>query len=194
MLLSYAIVIIAIIPFFRMYEKRKPKAREVVLIAMYTAITVTAQIFFHVTVPIQIETSLTIIAGVSMGPQVGFLIGALVRLICNFYMGQGPWTPFQMITWGIIGLFAGLLAAALKKSRLLLLCYGAVSGVLFSILMDVWTVLWMNREFSLGAYGAAIVSALPFTILYMVSNVAFLWLFAKPFGEKMERMHYRYGI
>lgn len=108
MLISYGIVILAIIPFFRRYEKRKPKAREIVLIAMYTAITVAAQIFFHVTVPIQIETTLTMIAGISMGPEVGFLIGALARLIANFYMGQGPWTPWQMFTYGLVGFLAGL--------------------------------------------------------------------------------------
>lgn len=129
MLLSYAIVIIAIIPFFRMYEKRKPKAREVVLIAMYTAITVTAQIFFHVTVPIQIETSLTIIAGVSMGPQVGFLIGALVRLICNFYMGQGPWTPWQMLTYGMIGFMAGLAFNKAKAENKYKIIENKVTGV-----------------------------------------------------------------
>lgn len=108
MLISYGIVILAIIPFFRRYEKRKPKAREIVLIAMYTAITVAAQIFFHVTVPIQIETTLTMIAGISMGPEVGFLIGALARLIANFYIGQGPWTPWQMFTYGLVGFLAGL--------------------------------------------------------------------------------------
>ena len=118
MLISYGIVILAIIPFFRRYEKRKPKAREIVLIAMYTAITVAAQIFFHVTVPIQIETTLTMIAGISMGPEVGFLIGALARLIANFYMGQGPWTPWQMFTYGLVGFLAGLAFNKAKAENL----------------------------------------------------------------------------
>ena len=171
-------------------NRRKIRNRRLVLAAVMTALSVVGRL-----IPlVKPVTAFTTLAGMYLGWKAGFLTGALAALLSNMYFGQGPWTPFQMITWGIIGLFAGLLAAALKKSRLLLLCYGAVSGVLFSVLMDVWTVLWMNHEFSLGAYGAAIVSALPFTILYMVSNVAFLWLFAKPFGEKMERMHYRYGI
>ena len=108
MLISYGIVILAIVPFFRMYEKRKPKAREVVLIAMYTAIVCAAQIAFHVTVPLQAGTALVIIAGISMGPEVGFLIGALSRLVMNFYLGQGPWTPWQMFCYGLLGFMAGM--------------------------------------------------------------------------------------
>ena len=108
MIISLIIVTLAIVPFFRMYENRKPKAREVVLIAMYTAITVAAQIVFHVTVPIQAGTALVIIAGISMGPEVGFLIGALARLVMNFYLGQGPWTPWQMFSYGLLGFLAGM--------------------------------------------------------------------------------------
>ena len=129
MLISYSIVILAIIPFFRKYEKRKPKAREIVLIAMYTAITVGAQIFFHVTVPIQIETALTIVAGISMGPEVGFLIGALARLICNFYLGQGPWTPWQMFTYGLLGFLAGLAFNKAKAENKFKIIEDKVTGI-----------------------------------------------------------------
>ncbi len=108
LLISTLILVLAIVPFFRMYEKRKPKAREIVLIAMYTAITAAAQIFFHVTIPFQIGTALVIIAGISLGPQAGFLIGALARFVMNFYMGQGPWTPWQMFTYGLLGFLAGM--------------------------------------------------------------------------------------
>ena len=108
MLISMLVLFVSMVPFFRMYEKRKPRAREVVIIAMYTAITVSAQMFFYLTVPIQIMTALVIIAGISLGPEAAFLIGALSRLVANFYMGQGPWTPWQMVTYGIIGYFAGL--------------------------------------------------------------------------------------
>lgn len=141
MLISYSIVILAIIPFFRKYEKRKPKAREIVLIAMYTAITVAAQIFFHVTVPIQIETALTIVAGISMGPEVGFLIGALARLICNFYLGQGPWTPWQMFTYGLLGFLAGLAFNKAKAENKFKIIEDKVTGIekeksrTFSIIM-----------------------------------------------------------
>lgn len=108
MLASMAVVICCMAPFFMVFEKRKPKAREIVLIAMMCAITVAAHMFLHVTIPIQIGTAMVIIAGISMGPEAGFLVGALSRFVCNFYMGQGPWTPWQMFCWGLLGFLAGL--------------------------------------------------------------------------------------
>lgn len=108
MLASLLILCLVMAPFFMIFEKRKPKAREVVLIAMMSAITVCAHMFFHIVVPIQIGTALVIISGISLGPEAGFLIGALSRFVCNFYMGQGPWTPWQMFCWGLLGFLAGL--------------------------------------------------------------------------------------
>lgn len=108
MLCSLGVVVCCMAPFFMVFEKRKPKAREIVLVAMMSAITVAAHMFLHVTVPIQIGTAMVIIAGISMGPEAGFLVGALSRFVCNFYMGQGPWTPWQMFCWGLLGFLAGL--------------------------------------------------------------------------------------
>ena len=108
MLGSLSVIICSMAPFFMVFERRKPKAREIVLIAMMSAITVAAHMFFHVTVPLQIGTAMVIIAGISMGPEAGFLVGALSRFICNFYMGQGLWTPWQMFCWGLLGFLAGL--------------------------------------------------------------------------------------
>ena len=109
MVTSLLIIIYTMVPFFMIFERRKPKAREVVLIAMMTAITVVAHIFFHVTVPVQIGTAMVIISGVALGPEAGFMVGALARFVCNFYMGQGPWSPWQMFCWGLLGFLAGLM-------------------------------------------------------------------------------------
>ena len=105
---SILIVIYTMIPFFMVFERRKPKAREIVLIAMMAALTVVIHLFFHLTVPIQAGTAMIIISGISLGPEAGFMIGALARFVCNFYMGQGPWTPWQMFCWGLLGFLAGL--------------------------------------------------------------------------------------
>ena len=108
MIISLAVVICCMLPFFLVFEKRKPKAREIVLVAMMSAITVAAHMFFHVTVPIQIGTAMVIVAGIAMGPEAGFLVGALSRFVCNFYMVQGPLTPWHMFCWGLMGFLAGL--------------------------------------------------------------------------------------
>lgn len=108
MLLSLLILTAIMTPFFMVFERRKPKAREIVLIAVLSAITVVLHLFFHLVLPIQIGTALVIIFGIALGPEAGFLIGALSRFICNFYMGQGMWTPWQMFCWGLLGFLAGL--------------------------------------------------------------------------------------
>ena len=108
MVAGLLIVIYAMIPFFMIFERRKPKAREIVLVAMMTALTVTSHLLFHVTIPIEIGTAMVIISGISLGPEAGFLVGALARFVCNFYQGSGPYTPWQMFCWGLLGFLAGL--------------------------------------------------------------------------------------
>ena len=99
-----------------------------------------------------------------------------------------------MLAWGVIGLLAGALSRPLKKSRIALCAFGALAGVLFSLLMDIWTVLWMDGRFVLTRYLAALSSALPVTVGYAVSNVIFLLLLAGPIGEKLERIKKKYGL
>ena len=118
MIISLALLIYTMLPFFMVFEKRKPKAREIVLIAMMAAITVCAQLFFHMVLPVQIGTALIIVSGISLGPEAGFLIGAAARFVCNFYMGQGPWTPWQMFCWGLLGFLAGLAFNKIEPDKL----------------------------------------------------------------------------
>lgn len=108
MLVSTLVLILTMLPFFMVFEKRKPKAREIVLIAMMAAITTAVQMVFHVSIPIQAGTAMIVISGIALGPEAGFLIGALARFVLNFYMGQGPWTPWQMFCYGLMGFLAGL--------------------------------------------------------------------------------------
>ena len=106
--LSLLILVMIMAPFFMIFERRRPRAREVVLIAMMSALTVASHTFFHIAFPVQIGTAMVIISGISLGPEAGFLIGAMSRFVCNFYMGQGAWTPWQMFCWGLLGFLAGL--------------------------------------------------------------------------------------
>lgn len=107
-LISLIILVLTMMPFFMVFERRKPKAREIVLIAMMCALTVCAQLICGVTIPIRAGTAIIIVCGVALGPEAGFLIGALARFALNFYAGHGPWSPWQMFCWGLLGFLAGL--------------------------------------------------------------------------------------
>lgn len=171
------------------YIRRRIASRRLVLTALLTALTAIGRLipFFK---PI---TAITTLTALYLGRESGFFVGAMAALFSNFFFGQGPWTPFQMLAWGLIGYFAGCIAPMLRKHPAALYGYGVLSGVFFSLLMDVWTVLW-SGGFSLPLYLAAIVTAIPHTILYAVSNVLFLFWFRKPFAEKLTRIRQKYGI
>lgn len=119
MITSLLVVVYTMLPFFMIYEKRRPKAREIVLLAVMTAITAFAHIVLHLAA-VPIGTALVIVAGISMGPEAGFLVGALARFVCNFYQGQGPYTPWQMFCWGLLGFLAGLAFNKVTAERLTL--------------------------------------------------------------------------
>lgn len=91
------------------FERRHPRAREIVLMASMTSLTVAANEICAHTVPVHAGTAFVVLCGIGLGPEAGFLIGALSRFLCNFFDGQGPWTPWQMFAWGLIGCLAGLL-------------------------------------------------------------------------------------
>ena len=107
MFISILILLYTIIPFFMVFEKRKPKARELVMIAVMSALATCGTLACFMMIPFQAGTALVIVAGIALGPEEGFLVGALARFVCNFFMGHGPWTPWQMVCWGLLGLLAG---------------------------------------------------------------------------------------
>ena len=151
MVVSLALLVYTMVPFFMVFEKRKPKAREIVLIAMMAAITVCAQLFFHMVLPLQIGTALIIISGIALGPEAGFLIGATARFICNFYMGQGPWTPWQMFCWGLLGFLAGLAFNRIEpdklKSRNFKVILGPVMCVAFAVIAAyICYIIWPGED------------------------------------------------
>lgn len=185
--ISFCVAALSLLLFLSGYEKKSVGTRRMVIVAIMVALSVAGR-FIPFFKPI---TAITVITAVYLGGESGFLVGSLSAFLSNFYFGQGPWTPFQMLAWGLIGLFAGLLQKPLKRSRVLLLIYGVLSGVAYSMLMDVWTV---GAVLDLDLYLTALVTALPHTLLYAVSNLIFLWVLAKPFGEKLERIKIKYGI
>lgn len=132
-LVSTLIMAAVCAPFFMVFEKRKPKAREIVLIAMMSAITVAVHTAFHIVLPVQIGTAMVIISGISLGPEAGFLIGAFSRLMCNFYLGHGPWTPWQMFCWGLLGFLAGLIFDRGQEEKLKSRTFTVVAGPLMSM-------------------------------------------------------------
>ena len=192
--ISLCVTVLSCIPFFLHFEHSENDVRKLILIAVMVAISVIGRFIFAPIPGFKPVTAMVVITAMYFGGEAGFMTGALSAVISNFYFGQGPWTPFQMFSWGIVGFLAGVIADPLKKSKIVLVVYGIVSGVLYSLLMDVWTVLWADGYFNISRYAAAVISAAQFTIIYAVSNVIFLLVFSKPIGKILERIKEKYRL
>lgn len=192
--ISLCVMLLSCVPFFIGFEKKRGGAVRIMIISVMTALSVLGRIAFAPIPSFKPVTAIVVLTGIYFGGEAGFMTGALSAVISNFYFSQGPWTPFQMFAWGILGLIAGMLSGILRRYRLALYAYGAVSGVLYSLLMDIWTVLWADGYFNFPRYFASVISALPVTAVYVISNVIFLMLFSGPIGRILQRMKTKYGI
>ena len=192
--ISLVVVIGAMALFCAGFEKRTVGTRRIIVIAVMTALSILGRFVFAPIPGFKPITAMIVITAIWLGGESGFLVGVLTVLISNFYFGHGPWTPFQMFSFGMIGLIAGFLAKPLKKSRVALALYGVFAGVIFSCIMDVWSVLWYENGFHPSLYWGALLTAAPYMLSYAVSNVIFLLLLGRPFGEKLERIKIKYGV
>lgn len=186
-LISLLVAAAACFGFAVYFDRKDITSRYAVLVAVMTALSVAGRFVFAPVPAFKPVTAVVIISGMYLTAGGGFLTGALTALISNMYFGHGAWTPFQMIAWGMIGMTAGILSKQLRNKKIVLFIYGAFAGVFYSFVMDIWTVLWYSDGFEIELYKAALISAVPYTIIYAVSNVIFLSIIAKPFGRKLNR-------
>ncbi len=107
LIISLFVIIVTMVPFFVSFEYRALRAREIVLLAMMVSFCVAVNLLCSHTIPLHGGSAMVVLTGIALGPEAGFLTGALGRFLCNFFDGQGPWTPWQMASWGLIGFVSG---------------------------------------------------------------------------------------
>jgi energy-coupling factor transport system substrate-specific component len=189
-----AVVVLTIVLFVSGFEKRKIGTRRLVLTAAFVALASIGRVICSPLPGVNPVTAITIFAAIYMGSETGFMVGAFSALISNMFAGMGVWTPFQMFAWGLIGTFAGLFSKQLINNKIKLCVYALFAGIFYSLIMDIWTVIWAYNSFNLSAYLAAVTTAVPYTAVYAISNCVFVYLLAKPFSEKLGRIKIKYGI
>jgi len=194
--ISLLIIMETLIPFCMLFEKRRPQARELVLISVLCALDVAGRAAFFMVPHFNPMVAIVIITGVCFGGETGFLVGAISAFVSNFIFGQGPWTPWQMFALGIIGFLSGIVfGGALKRSRILMCFFGmVVTFAVYGGIMNTATVFMVQAKPDLKMIGVACVSGLPFDTIHAVSTMFFLWVMAKPMIEKLERVKIKYGL
>lgn len=189
----FAVVVLGI--FFFSFEKRKPSARDILPIIIICVIASLGRVIFAFIPGVQPVTALVIITGICYGKQPGFITGALCAIISDIFMGQGPWTPWQMLAWGTIGLIAGFFPEIKTKFRFfLLLIYSFIAGFLYSMIMDVWTVSTLGESLNLQIILTTYAMGLLYNIPHSIGNVIFMIILFIPFSKKLIRLKTKYGI
>ncbi|MBQ3134229.1 MAG: ATP-binding cassette domain-containing protein [Oscillospiraceae bacterium] len=184
-------------PFALMFEGRKPRTRELVLIACLCAIGVAGRAAFFMLPECKPVLALTVIAGVAFGGETGFLVGAVTMLCSNMLFGQGPWMPWQMFAMGIIGFLAGesFRKGRLCRSRVALCTFGALSAVLiYGGIMNPAAAVMAGLELKLGTLAAYYTTGFPVDCVHAIATWLFLWFGAEPMLEKLERIKVKYGL
>lgn len=195
--ISMMIILQTLLPFALIFEKRKPKAREIIIISVLSAIAVAGRCAFSMLPQFKPVLAMVIITGVCFGGEAGFLVGAVTAFVSNFYLSQGPWTPWQMFAMGIVGFVAGILfkKGFIRKTRLSLCIFGGISAiVIYGGIMNPASVLMYYSEPTPNMLLASYASGLPMDIIHAVSTVFFLWFGAPPMLEKLERIKVKYGL
>jgi len=195
-LTSTLIIIELLIPFFLKFEGRKPQARELVVIAVMCALAVTGRMVFAAVPFVKPVAAFVIISGAMLGPQRGFLTGAVTMLVSNFMFGQGPWTVWQMMAFGIIGFGAGLLfyRKTGRKTNINLALYGFIIYMLVAgPLLDISGIFAYTIPGKVSLV-AVLLAGLPVNLTSAVSTVVFLLVLSKPVMSKLNRIIIKYGL
>ena len=123
------------------------------------------------------------------------MIGATAAIVSNIFLGQGPWTPWQMFSWGMIGFIAGLLRNTFLMRKLWgRLLYGFAVGFLFGWIMNFWGLLGSLQEATWETVIAYYVANFYFDLSHAISNVIFLLLFSTSWITIFTRYKKKYGI
>ena len=197
-LFSVIVMILVMIPFFLHFERRKPSARELVTIAVMAAIATAARAAFVMVPHFTPMSGIIMIAGIALGPEAGFVIGALTAFASNFVFGQGPWTPWQMFAYGLAGLLAALLARkGIMDSRHLVrtsIIGGLLILCIIGPLLDTATLFLESMMVTNLSAGAIYLSGLPVNAIHGAVTVVTLFVLLRPIQEKLERIKVKYGM
>ena len=195
--ISLLIILETMIPFCMTFEGRHPKARELVIISVLCAIAVAGRAAFFMLPQFKPVVALVIIAGVSFGGETGFLVGAVTGFVSNFFFGQGPWTPWQMFAFGIIGFLAGILfrKGLLRKTKISLCVFGGLATIIiYGGIMNPATIIMSQEKLNFAMIKAAYISGLSFDLVHGASTAFFLWFISEPMIEKLDRIKVKYGL
>ncbi|HEY5942392.1 MAG TPA: prenyltransferase/squalene oxidase repeat-containing protein [Solirubrobacterales bacterium] len=186
---SFLIVAAVILAGFAWYERSRPPAQVVALVAALAALAIAGRIAFAAFPNVKPTTDIVVFAGYALGGAPGFAVGALTALVSNFWFGQGPWTPWQMVGWGLCGVLGALLAVGIRNAnRFVLAAVCGFAGIFYGALLNFSLMATYGGDLSWRHFLVLQARAIPFDAAHALGNVV-LALIA---GPAMVRMLVRF--
>jgi hypothetical protein len=193
---SLALLAVALAFGFGWYERERPPARVVAVVAALAALAVVGRLAFAAIPNVKPTTDIVLFAGYALGGIPGFAVGAVTAIVSNIFLSQGPWTVWQMAGWGAVGVAGALLARLLRgrePSRFLLAAVCGIAGLAFGAWMDVYQWTLAARQ-DLDTYVAVAGTSLPYNIAHAVGNVVFCLVIGPAFLRALARYRRRLEV
>lgn len=194
-LFSVLIIGLALLAFFWRFERSGATSREVVFIATMGSLAALARIPFAAIVGLQPTTFIIMITGYVFGSKIGFMVGAAAALVSNFFLGQGPWTPWQMFCWGMCGVIASLLAGQGEEFKVVkFTIWAGILGFLFGWILNIWHWVGFVYPLNYETFIATYIASLPIDTVHAAGNIAFSLLFGRSFFNILARFQKKLSI
>ena len=197
MIISLAIIFETMLPFFLIFEGRKPQARELVILSVLSALAIGGRAVFFALPGFKPVAAMVILTGVAFGPEAGFMVGTMTMFCSNVLFGQGPWTPWQMFAIGIIGLLSGVLfrKGLLHRDRFSLCTFGGLAiFLIYGGIMNPASILMYQPNPTWKMILTACITGVPADAIHALATVLFLWFLSEPMLEKLDRVKVKYGL
>lgn len=211
LIIAVMFLLLSALPFYFVFDKKKAQARDLVPIALMAAMCVVGRAAFSI-VPLpnfKPVTAIIIVAGIAFGPEAGYFTGALAAILSNFLFGQGPWTPWQMFSWGMIGFLSGLFYkagffgkvgtsgvddAGRRKKPVRLCIFGLFAGFLFGWIMNLYHIIGYVSPITWTAILATYASSFIFDISHGICTALIIWLAGELWIRKLLRIKKKFGL
>ncbi len=178
---------------FYRFEHGMFSSKEISIIAILSSVSTVIRVPFAAIPSVQPSTFLIICTGYVFGPTAGFITGAITALASNMVLGQGPWTIFQMLGWGLVGGIAGLLPRLRIKNTGLLI-YGIGSGFVFGWILNLWHWLSYIYPHTMTSLLFTMGSSFWFDSVHAVANAVFLLFFGEKTIQILKRYRDRFHV
>ncbi len=195
-LASLLLLAVALAAAFAWYERSRPSSRTVAVVATLAALATLGRIAFAPLPNVKPTTDIVLVAGYVLGGPPGFAVGATAALASNIFFGQGPWTPWQMLAWGLVGLAGAALGRARQRPvpRLVMASICAAAGFGYGLVLNLSTFVTFTGQHTLAQFLAIEASAFPFDLAHAIGNVLFFLAFGPTLVRVLQRFRRRMDV